>query len=181
MVGNFICSHGGISCGNARFQLSNWTAGSFSTGNITANVDSVVVGNWTAGNFSCSTISASAKGVLFENWNSGNISAAFNHNAMDLILKIYSCHHTYFEHNFIDSPKNKSFDNAPINFNGSTNQLTIRNDFDLAGTGVKYSHAGSLIISRQYEFNWATSFSHTGTTTFLSTSVSAGINLSTFL
>ena len=177
--GTSFAANGGISCGNARFQLSNWTAGSFSTGNITANVDSVVVRNWTAGNFSCSTISASAKGVLFENWNSGNISAAFNHNAMDLILKNILPATTLTLSTTSDIRK-IVFDNAPINFNGSTNQLTIRNDFDLAGTGVKYSHAGSLIIYGNMNLTGATSFSHTGTTTFLSTSVSAGINLSTF-
>ena len=58
--------------------------------------------------------------------------------------------------------------------------MTIRNDFDLTGTGVKYSHAGNLIIYGNTNLTGAATFSHTGTTTFLSTSVSASINLSTF-
>jgi hypothetical protein len=178
--GTTFTTFGNINCGNARFQLSNWTAGSFSANSITANLDSVIVRNWSAGNFSTSQpISANARGVIFENWNSGNISSSFTHANADLVFKNVVATTTVTLSNTTDIRK-IIFNNAPINFNGSSQSLTIRGDFDLTGSGVKYSHSGTLNIYGNTNLTGATTYTNTGTTNFLSSSAGTRINLNNY-
>jgi hypothetical protein len=178
--GTTFIANGGITCGNARFQLSNWTAGSFSANSISANVDSVVVRNWSAGNFSTTNqIQAAAKGVLFENWTSGNINASFLHNSSDLVFKDVAAATIVTLNNTTDIRK-IIFNNAPVNLNGGSQTLTIRGDFDLTGSGVKYSHSGTLNIYGNTNLTGAATFSHSGTTVFLSPVLTSRINLNNF-
>jgi hypothetical protein len=178
--GTTFTTFGNINCGNARFQLSNWTAGSFSANSITANVDSVIVRNWSAGNFSTSQpISANARGVIFENWNSGNISSSFTHANADLVFKNVVATTTVTLSNTTDIRK-IIFNNAPINFNVSSQSLTIRGDYDLTGSGVKYSHSGTLNIYGNTNLTGATTYTNTGTTNFLSSSAGTRINLNNY-
>jgi hypothetical protein len=170
--------NGSISCGNGRFQLRDWTAGGFSAASITANVDSVVIRDWSVASFSVSSLSSTSKGMLIENWTSGTINAGLISNA-DLIFKNAAASNT-FALNFNSDFRKIVFDNAPINFNANSRSLVIRNDFNLNGSGVKYTHSGSLTIFGNTDLTGATSFAFSGTVSFNSTSTLTRINANNF-
>ena len=161
-----------ISCGNGRFQLSDWTAGSFSASAIAANVDSVVIRNWSVASCNISSLSATAKGMLIENWTSGAINAGLISNN-DLIFRNAASTNT-FALNFNSDLRKIIFDNAPINFNANTRSLTVRNDFNLNSSGVKFTQSGSLILYGSVDLTGATSFTYSGTVSFSSISTLKG-------
>ncbi|MBK7010748.1 MAG: HYR domain-containing protein [Saprospiraceae bacterium] len=168
-----------ISCGNGRFQLSDWTAGSFSASAIAANVDSVVIRNWSVASCNISSLSATAKGMLIENWTSGAINAGLISNN-DLIFRNAASTNT-FALNFNSDLRKIIFDNAPINFNANTRSLTVRNDFNLNSSGVKYTQSGSLILYGSVDLTGATSFTYSGTVSFSSISTLSRINANNFV